>query len=211
MENVEKYKDTFLNALLKGNRHVCQQLMQEFRASNPSIKILYEEIFKVSLYDIGDLWENNKIGVAIEHMASAIVEGLMNELFSEIMSLERVNKKIIISCVEKEEHQIGGKMVADIFEKNGWDACYLGANTPINELVEFCDLVNPDLIGLSLSVMDNFQSLLKEITELRTITKIPILVGGQALQRAGVQLSEEFADLFYLENLKSVENYLKGV
>lgn len=70
----------------------------------------------------------------------------MYELFSEIMTLERKDKKIVILCVENDEHLVGGNMVADIFEENGWDTFYLGANTPINELVKFCDEVKPDLI-----------------------------------------------------------------
>ena len=41
---------------------------------------------------------------------------------------------------------------------------YLGANTPMDELSRFCDLVKPNLIGLSLSVYSNLHFLLKEIT-----------------------------------------------
>ena len=109
-------------------------------------------------------------------MATSITEGVMNELFPEIMSLERVNKRIVISCVEEEEHQVGVKMVADIFEKNSWDAHYLGANTPMDELVRFCDLVKPDAIGLSLSVFTNVQFLLKEIKGIRAVCDSPLLL-----------------------------------
>jgi methanogenic corrinoid protein MtbC1 len=134
----------------------------------------------------------------------------MNELFPEIMSMERKNKKIVISCVENEEHQVGGKMVADIFEKNSWDAHYLGANTPMDELLRFCELVKPDLICLSLSVYLNVQFLLKEIRGIREVSNIPIIIGGQALIKVGVELSEKFKDVFYFENLESVEKYIKG-
>lgn len=125
MDSLKNYRDDFFNALVKGKRLECQKVMKTFRKLNSSILDLYEEIFKESLYDIGRLWEINKIGVAVEHMSTAIVEGLMNELFPEIISLERVSKRIVITCVENEEHQVGGKMVADIFEKNGWDSHYL--------------------------------------------------------------------------------------
>ena len=156
------------------------------------------------------MWEYNKISVAVEHMATSITEGLMNELLPEIMSLERVNKKIVISCVENEEHQVGGKMVADIFEKNSWDTHYLGANTPIDELVRFCNIVKPDLICLSLSVYSNILVLLSEITELREVTSIPIIIGGQALRRVGTEIAGKLNNVFYLENLNDVENFIKG-
>ncbi|SDG68550.1 cobalamin B12-binding domain-containing protein [Desulfosporosinus hippei] len=209
MENLKIYEDV-LDSLLKGNRLACENGMKEFRKSNSSIIALYEEIFKKSLYEIGQRWECNKISVAVEHMATSITEGLMNQLFPEIMSPERKNKKVIISCVENEEHQIGGKMVADIFEKNGWDAHYLGANTPMNELVKFCGLVKPDMIGLSLSVYSNVHFLLEEIATIRTVTNIPIMIGGQALNDVGVELADRFTEVFYFRNLEAIESYIKG-
>ena len=156
------------------------------------------------------MWECNEISVSVEHMATAITEGLMNELLPQIMSLERKNKKIVISCVENEEHQVGGKMVADIFEKNSWDTHYLGANTPMYELIRFCDSVKPDLICLSLTVYKNVHTLLEEITAIREVSNIPILIGGRALTKLGEEVSEEFENVFYLQDLEAVENYIKG-
>ena len=209
MQNINKYKDDFLNSLLVGNIGECHKIVKEFRKSNSSIIVLYEKIFKDSLYTIGKMWEYNKISVAIEHMSTSIIEGLMNELLPEIISLERKNKKVIVSCVENEEHQVGGKMVADIFEKNSWDTQYLGANTPMVELVRFCDLVKPDLICLSLSVYTNIQVLLKEITQLRIVTNVPILIGGQALRNIGTSLSAKLANVFYFPSLEDIEKYIK--
>lgn len=209
MENLKEYEDAVFKALLEGNRSECSKIVKEFRKSNSSIIVLYEEVFKKSLYRIGKMWEYNKISVAVEHMATAITEGIMNELFPEIMSMDRIDKKIVISCVENEEHQVGGKMVADIFEKNSWDTHYLGANTPMDELISFCDLVKPDLICLSLSVYENVQFLLKEITGIRAVTDIPILIGGQALNKVGLQLSEKLTNVIYFPTLGAIENYIK--
>jgi len=210
MEDKQKQEDVFLSALLRGNRIECQEIMKEFRKTNPSIIELYEELFMKSLYKVGDLWEYNKVSVIIEHMATSITEGLMNDLFPEVMSLERKNKKIVIACVQNEEHQVGGKMVADIFEKNSWDTFYLGDNTPTVELVKYCDLIKPDLIGLSISIYSNIPFLIDEINSLRTVTNIPIIIGGQALIKVGVEITEKFQDVFYFANLESVENYIKG-
>ncbi|HEY5583877.1 MAG TPA: cobalamin-dependent protein [Ruminiclostridium sp.] len=210
MENFKIYEDAVFNFLLEGNRFECRKVMLEFRKLNLSIIELYEEVFMKSLYRIGELWEYNKISVAVEHMSTAITEGLMNELFPKIISLERKNKKIVISCVQNEQHQVGGKMVSDIFEKNGWDSHYLGANTPIDELIKFCDEVKPDLIGLSLCVYFNVQVLLKEITAIREVTDVPIIIGGRALKKAGVEICGKFTDVYYNANLEDVQNYIKG-
>ena len=210
MEYIKEYENAFFKALVVGNRLECEEVMKEFRKSNLSIIELYEEIFKTSLYRIGEMWEYNKISVAVEHMATSITEGLMNELLPEIMSLDRKNKKVVISCVENEEHQVGGKMVADIFEKNSWDTNYLGANTPMHDLIRFCETTKPDLICLSLSVFSNVRFLIEEITAIREVSDVPIIIGGQALTNIGVELSTKLKDVFYNANLEAVENYIKG-
>lgn len=202
--------DAYFDALVQGNRLECEKLLRKFREDDLSIPDLYEEIFKTSLYRIGELWEYNKTSVAVEHMATCITEGLMNQLFPEIISLDRIQKKVVISCVENEEHQVGGKMVADIFEMNGWDAHYLGANTPIQDLIHFCHLTKPDVIGLSLSVFFNLPSLVKTITALKEVTDTPIIIGGQALQNKGEEIAKKFSNVYYLASLSQVEAFIKG-
>ena len=120
----------FLNALISGNYQMCSELIHQFPEKQNSIKEIYENIIRQSLYEIGELWEYNKISVATEHLASAIVESVLNEVFVEIVAKERKNKTVIVSCVENEFHQIGIKMVGDIFELNGWNTHFLGSNTP---------------------------------------------------------------------------------
>jgi len=209
MENVKKYEDEFFNFLIKGNRYECWKVMREFRKLNSSIMVLYEEVFKKSLYRIGLMWETGEVSVAVEHMATSITLGLMYELSPEIMGLDRKNKKLVISCVENENHQVGGKMVADIFEGKGWDTFYLGADTPMDELVKFCDEVKPDLIGLSLSIYSNLKFLIDEIATIRATTNIPIIIGGQALYNVGLEISRNLDNVAYLENLSDVENYIE--
>ena len=211
MKNTKEYENIFFNFLLKGNRFECWKTMKEFRKSDTSIMVLYEEIFRNSLYRIGYMWERNEITVAVEHMSTAITQGLMYELTPEIMTLDRKDKKVVISCVENDEHQVGGKMVSDIFDENGWDTYYLGASTPIIDLIEFCDEVKPDLIGLSLSFYSNLRYLFKEIAAIRKVTNIPIIIGGQALINVGVEISRKFKDVYYLENLHDVENYISCI
>ena len=51
----------FLENLLKGNKANCSALVKQYLALNPTIMDLYEEILKDALYEVGRLWETNKI------------------------------------------------------------------------------------------------------------------------------------------------------
>ena len=65
------------------------------------------------------------------------------------------------------------------------------------------------MIGLSLSVYSNFQFLSEEITAIRTVTNIPIIIGGQGMKNVGAELSDKSADVSYCADLEG-ENYIEG-
>ena len=78
-----------------GNRRKCSVIAHRFLNENNSINDLYEKVIKIALYEVGTLWEQNKISVAAEHLATAITEGILNELFEQIIANKRLNKNRI--------------------------------------------------------------------------------------------------------------------
>ncbi|WP_421918103.1 cobalamin B12-binding domain-containing protein [Marinifilum sp.] len=200
----------FFDSLLYGNRTICSQLIKEQVKQDIDIKDLYENVMKPSLYKIGELWELNKISVATEHLASAIVEAILNELYPELITAPKKEKKAIVLCVENEQHQIGIKMVSDIFEANGWHSYFLGANTPIKELIKFAKITNPDLIAISMSLFFHLpvlENMIQKISD--AIPSIQILVGGQGFKRGGTDAIKKYSNTQYLPNLFEFDQHLK--
>jgi methanogenic corrinoid protein MtbC1 len=90
--NFRTDKESFLNALLKGNRLNATKIAQSYAGSHEKIKTLYDRVIKPALYKVGDLWEYNVITVAAEHLAISIPKSVMNELYENIISEEQVEK-----------------------------------------------------------------------------------------------------------------------
>jgi MerR family transcriptional regulator, light-induced transcriptional regulator len=202
----------FLQNLLKGNRANCSAIARQYLAQNPFIKDLYEEVFKVSLYEVGRLWETNQITVATEHMATAIVEGILNELFEQIISGKKYNKKVVVACVENEKHQVGIKMVGDVFEMKGWESFFLGTGIPTSELVKFIHEIQPDILAISLSVYFNFANLLKMLEILRSeFPDLQIILGGQAFTRASEDTLLRMGNVVLLTDLYLLEKYIDSI
>lgn len=200
----------FLNLLISGNRSMCSEFAQKYVNDNVPIQGLYEDILKKALYDVGELWEYNKISVATEHLASAIVEAILNEFYSKIILHEKINKTVIVACVENEFHQIGIKMISDIFEMNGWRAHFLGANTPTNELISFTKTIKPDMLAISLSIYFHLPILENMIQSIRTaFPDLRILVGGQAFRHGGQNILLKYENVFYKSDLNSTELFIK--
>lgn len=205
-----KHKDLLL-ALINGNRKNSSQIISNHLDQNIPIKKLYEENIKESLYKIGELWEHNQISVATEHLATAITESILNSLFEKVVSDKRVGKTAIVACVENEYHQVGIKMIADIFEMNGWDTHFLGANVPVKELIKFARLQTPNIFALSLSIyfhLPVLEIMIKELTE--AFPKTPIVVGGQAFRHGGLDVIQKYPEVEYFSNFDEVESYIKN-
>lgn len=200
----------FFSFLLSGGRAECAGIVRRLLADEIGIRVLYTELFQPALYQVGELWENNKISVANEHLATSIVEGLLPLVYPRLFREEHCGKKAVVSCVVNEYHQIGGKMVADIFELNKWDSFFLGANTPMNDFFDFIEEKTPDAVGLSVSVFFNMGKLLCTIEELRKKwAGLPILVGGQAFRFGGGDLLREYPDVYLIDSLAGLETFIR--
>lgn len=206
---MKKQYKRYLKALLRYNKREASSIVHELLQNNMPIIDLYELVIKKALYEIGLLWERNKISVAAEHLASAITESIMNEVYLQIVQDNKNGKRVIITCTENEFHQIGAKMTADVFEISGWNAFFLGANTPTSELLKFTKTTKPDLIAISLAIYSHLPYLEKMIQKFRNNSfSVPILVGGQAFNHGGKEILEKYSDVIYISDLEKLKQYI---
>lgn len=206
------YKD-YLRLLLQGHRSGCGRIVNQLLDQDVEIKALYTDLFQKSLYTVGELWEFNKISVAKEHLATAITEGLLNLTYPRLFGDENQSssRTAIISCAANEYHQIGGKMVADIFELNDWDAHFLGANTPVDHMLAYIQETKPDLVGLSLSIFFNLAALKSEIEAIRSnFHNLDLLIGGQAFRFGGIQMTKQYSGTEYIPSLAELEKIIRS-
>lgn len=201
----EEYK----NALLAGDKQTCKRIIDRLIDQNADILVVYQDFFQRSLYEIGLLWEKNEISVAREHLATSITGNLMTLFYPIIFSAEKIGKKAIITCLANEYHQIGAKMVADVFEISGWDSYFLGANTPAKELIGFIHEQEPDMLAVSLAIYSNYPRLL-ELLDLviAEFPQLPIIVGGQAFKWASHDLLQNYDRVKYIASITELEDML---
>ena len=98
-----------------------------------------------SLYRIGEKWQANKVSVAQEHIASAIVQLAMTAGLLRSQPPPMVGKRVLLACVAANNHAIGLRMVSDAFQLAGWEVQYLGADVPTSALVGQVVEWKPDL------------------------------------------------------------------
>lgn len=99
------------------------------------------------LKGVGDRWEAGTIGVGQEHLASNVIR---SRLSSVMHTQAREHGPLaVLACMPKGHHEFGLTAAALALSQLGWRTCYLGANTPIAELVRACGRLQPDAVLLS--------------------------------------------------------------
>jgi methanogenic corrinoid protein MtbC1 len=200
----------YLSCLLKGDRTQCGEIVADLLKAETDVRELYTGLFQRSMYEVGELWERHKISVAVEHLATAITESLMSLVYPSVFSAPHTNRSAVIACVANEFHQIGGKMVADVFELNGWHGYFLGANMPLDDLMRMIDDKKPELVGLSLAIFSNLPSLLKVLDAVTSAyPEQRVVVGGQAFRWGGSDVVGEYPNTAHVSSLPELEFLLQ--
>lgn len=144
------------------------------------LKDVYLNVIQPVQYEIGRLWQLNKINVAQEHFATETSKLLMSQLYPIIKATKRNGKTIVSTCVGSELHEIGIRLVSDYFTLNGWTTYYLGANTPIRSIQRLIEDTNADVLAVS-ATMSNEIFLVKRLIEnlkSSSSSNIKTIVGG---------------------------------
>jgi methylmalonyl-CoA mutase cobalamin-binding domain/chain len=171
----------YLEALLNGDRQTASRLILENVQGGGSVKAIYTRVFQPSQREIGRLWQTNQISVAQEHFCTAATQMIMSQLYPYIFSGERKERRLVVACVGGELHEIGARMVADFFEMEGWDTYFLGANTPVESILQTVAERKADILALSATMTFHVGKVTEIIAALRQAGTCPqtrVLVGG---------------------------------
>lgn len=182
MATAGSVQQSYLEAIRQGDRRRAFQIADEALDGGMDLSALYVEVFQPSLREIGQLWQDNVITVADEHLATAITQTALLRSYQRVFTWHGSGgHSLIAACVDTERHELGLRMICDLLDVEGWDTTYLGAAVPVNSLVEMIRSKQPDVVALSISIDPHLTRLRDAITEIREKIEDPplIVVGGR--------------------------------
>ncbi|WP_226529758.1 B12-binding domain-containing protein [Metabacillus niabensis] len=176
----------FADSLLKGNQDAAWNIVMNEVGHDISRKDVLENLITKAMQYIGKLWEKDEITVADEHLATSTCEYILVRFDFHMKNTHRFHqvepRKVMLLCLEKELHDLGIKMVAQLFEENGWNTRLLGPNLPLEEAISFAEKWEPDVIGLSFSIWYHAELLTTYSKALEELPHKPaVIVGGRLL------------------------------
>jgi len=126
------------------------------------------------LHRLGERWDRNEITVAQEHFATNVVR-------TRLAVLGRgwgrgLGPRALLTCPPGELHDIALLAFGVVLHRNGWRVSYLGADTPMPDLVRTATAAPPEAVVLSATNPARFAGLEPDLRRLSGITSL--FLGG---------------------------------
>ena len=154
---------------------------------------LYCAVLIPLLSDVGGRWHSGQIRVWEEHLESAAVRAIIEgvrpfvRIAREAVLAEHAGhapRCALFACPPEEWHVLSLRMLSDRFAMHGWETFYLGANVPVDEIVDAACALKADLVVLTAATQLERLQLRDLVDGLRgRLAGVRLLVGGPAFAR----------------------------
>ena len=128
------------------------RLLSEF-----SLATTLRDVVLPYLRTLGERWRRGDATIAQEHFASNVIRGRLAGLARDWGRGH--GPRAILSCPPGELHDLSLMIFGIVLSRNGWRVEYLGANTPVEELVQVVGRSRPDLVVVAATTADRFDAI----------------------------------------------------
>lgn len=179
-ELLTKLRAQLYRYLIKGDFDSTKQLYDTYSLAS-GIPSFFEKILTPVMYQIGDMWAKNQLGIADEHVASNIANTLVKMINSKYTDMP-TKKKIVICVPEGEEHNLGANILETHLSSIGHRVYNLTPTEPHDSIVNFIGSTKPDSVIVSITLEDNIKPGQRLVKKILDRFDVPVYVGGQAIK-----------------------------
>jgi methanogenic corrinoid protein MtbC1 len=177
----------FTEAILQGHRKAAANVVMDAIRNGTSMLDAYVDILQAAQFEVGRRWETNRITVAEEHMATAITQFVIAQLYSRIERPDTVKGRMVVTGVQGEYHHVGSNIVADVLEASGWDVRFLGTNLPHAGILKSVEEHQAGILGISVAMLFNIPQVIDLVDSTERAfgrNTVRVIVGGGAFRDA---------------------------
>ncbi len=141
-----------------------------------SVDDVLTHIIEPALVGFGARWQRGEISIADEHQASTYLRGKLQILLDRV-GQPKTGLSVVVACGPEEHHEIGALMLSVMLKRSGVGVYYLGANTPLADLMHYTQNRKSQALLISVGSEKSMNALKAQSFELSSL-KIPIFYGG---------------------------------
>lgn len=160
--------------------------VEQFVRNGHSVESIYLELLAPTARRLGEYWEADRTDFVTVTMALWRIQEVLRELAAKLPPTPtafRIHRSILLSPMPGDQHSLGTLMVAECFERAGWQADAL-IEPKRSELTGKVASQRYDVVGLTVSCDCSSATLAGLITTIRTVSRNPVvkvLLGGPAI------------------------------
>ncbi|RMH68587.1 MAG: helix-turn-helix domain-containing protein [Gemmatimonadetes bacterium] len=162
------------------HRDQLQQILNELYLSQCPLAEIYGDILTPVLHKIGHEWEQGRISITEEHIATQTIRDSIIRLRGIIQIPTAKIGKVLSLNLSHELHDIALKMTEHLLETKGFEVFYSGQITPTIHLAHVFERYQPDRLYISSTVAkaDTTQQELDRLFALCEAHHCEVYVGG---------------------------------
>ncbi|MEJ2636725.1 MAG: helix-turn-helix domain-containing protein [Calditrichia bacterium] len=186
------------------NRDKLQQVLNGLYLAQYPLHQIYDRLITPVLYRVGDLWEQEKLSIVEEHIASQTIRDCVIRLQGIIRLPRRKSGKALCLNFSHEMHSMALKLVEHILELRGYKVFYSGQNTPFLQIERVFENYHPDRVYVSGTILANtaeLQSEFDKMCELCSNYGTKLYVGGRVFDTIKFSHSSVVRRLFTFEDV----------
>ena len=189
----------YLKSLLTGDRNECRVVIEEVLRSGVPAHQVYMDIIWPIMTEIDKLYRDDQIDSAQEAFASRINRTIINQLQNKLPRRAEKNKRVVIVTASSDKAELGGQMMNDLFESDGWDTRFLGGTAGNEDVMTFIHGYAPDILllyGFNGEDAPAVRGLIDTIRGVNAFPEMRIMLSGGVFSRAEGLWEEIGADLY---------------
>ncbi len=175
-------KKKVFDALKNGDTEKIADIAGKYK-EQASLAEFYDDILRPVLYDVGYLWQENKLDIGMEHVCSNTANKTIHMITDSIKSNDKMENTIICTP-DGELHNIACNIIESLLFEKGFRVFNVSPSIPTDSMINYIDETKPFMIVISVTLNDNIGSAVRLIKKISTIFNIPILVGGLAINHS---------------------------
>lgn len=175
------------------DKYGCVRLVLDALGSGQvEIVPLYQEVLRRAAREEFCTLRQRNLCIWEEHVRTSIIRTVLECCYPSIMESRRrahgdgSRGKVLVVCPTEEYHELGARMAADFFTLCGFDVTFVGANTPLDQIVEAVGDIAPEYVGVSVTNPYNLIAARRTVRHLREVREraratFRIVLGGNAI------------------------------
>ena len=134
------------------------------------------------LSELGERWERGEASVAQEHFASALLRGRLLAL-ARGWGVGR-GPRALLASLPGDQHDLGLICFGLALRAHGWRITYLGPDTPLSELKETAELLQPALVVATATFPEQAEGAVGGLRQLGCVARLGIAGRGASARIA---------------------------